>query len=127
LLNQTELNTLSKNDKIDHYLLIRKFELRSTRSGNDFLSTELGDKTTSLNANVWERFENVAAKGKVGDVVKVEGTLEEYQNSLQIRVSSIRLATAADEVNPKDFLPQSKRVLKEMKDEFKKRIESSSD
>jgi len=126
LLNQPDLNTLSKNDQINHFLLIRRFDLRTTRSGSDFLSTELGDKTASLNANVWEGFTEVAARGKVGDVVKVAGTIEEYQGSLQIRVSSIRLAKSSDEVSSKDFLPQSKRNLKEMKDEFNKRINNNS-
>jgi 3'-5' exoribonuclease len=126
LLNQPDLNTLSKNDQINHFLLIRRFDLRTTRNGSDFLSTELGDKTASLNANVWEGFTEVAARGKVGDVVKVAGTIEEYQGSLQIRVSSIRLAKSSDEVSPKDFLPQSKRNLKEMKDEFNKRINNNS-
>jgi 3'-5' exoribonuclease len=126
LLNQPDLNTLSKNDRLDHYLLIKKLELRSTRSGNDFLSTELGDKTTSLSAIIWEGFANIAAKAAVGNVVKVTGTIEEYQNSIQIRVSSIRLTTASDEVSPKDFLPRSKRDLEVMKDEFNKKIESIS-
>jgi len=126
LINQLELNTLSKNDRIDHFLLIKRIDLRNTRSGSDFLSTELGDKTTSMNANVWEGFANVAAKGKVGDVVKVAGTLEEYQGALQIRVSSIRLAVKSDEVSSKDFLPQSKRDLQLMKDEFNKRISDIS-
>lgn len=126
MIKQSELNTLVKNDRIDHFLLIRRIDLRSTRSGSDFLSTELGDKTTSINANVWEGFAEIAARGKVGDVVKVEGTVEEYQSSLQIRVSSIRLAKSSDEVSPKYFLPQSKRNLKEMKDEFNKRIKNNS-
>ena len=126
MLNQPELNTLAKNDKIDHFLLIRRIELRNTRSGSDFLSTELGDKTLSLNANVWEGFANVVARGKVGDVVKVTGAVEEYQGSLQIRVATIRLSKADDEVSPKDFLPQSKRILKEMQDEFNKRITNIS-
>lgn len=127
MLNQPELNTLSKNDRIDHFLLIKKLELRSTRSGNDFLSTELGDKTASLSANIWEGFANIAAKASVGDVVKVNGTIEEYQNSLQIRVTSIRLATQSDEVSAKDFLPKSKRDLPVMKEEFNKKVDSISD
>ncbi len=126
MIKQSELNTLAKNDRIDHFLLIRRFDLRSTRSGSDFLSTELGDKTTSINANVWEGFAEIASRGKVGDVVKVEGTVEEYQGSLQIRVSSIRLAKTSDEVSPKDFLPKSKRDLKVMIDEFNKRIKNNS-
>ena len=126
MLNQTELNTLNKNDKIDHFLLLRRLDLRSTRSGSEFLSTELGDKTASLNANIWEGFFEIASKGSVGDVVKVAGTLEEYQGTLQIRVSSIRLAKPEDDVSPKDFLPKSKRNLKEMQDEFNKRINANS-
>lgn len=126
MIKQSELNTLAKNDRIDHFLLIRRFDLRSTRSGSDFLSTELGDKTTSINANVWEGFAEISSRGKVGDVVKVEGTVEEYQGSLQIRVSSIRLAKTSDEVSPKDFLPKSKRDPKVMIDEFNKRIKNNS-
>jgi len=126
LINQPELNTLSKNDKIDHFLLIRRIDLRNTKSGSDFLSTELGDKTASLNANIWEGFSELAARGKVGDVVKVAGTVEEYQGSLQIRVSSIRLALEKDKVKPQDFLPVSKRDLDEMKKEFNQRIKGVS-
>lgn len=126
MINQPELNTLSKNDRIDHFLLVRRIDLRSTRSGSDFLSTELGDKTASLNANIWEGFAELAARGKVGDVVKVAGTVEEYQGSLQIRVSSIRLSTDKDGVHPRNFLPESKRNLDEMKNEFNQRIKSIS-
>ena len=126
MINQPELNTLSKNDKIDHFLLIRRIDLRNTKSGSDFLTTELGDKTASLNANIWEGFSELAARGKVGDVVKVAGTVEEYQGSLQIRVSSIRLALEKDKVKPQDFLPVSKRDLDEMKKEFNQRIKGVS-
>lgn len=126
LLKQPELNTLSKNDKVDHFLLIRRIDLRSTRSGSDFLSTELGDKTASLNANIWEGFAELAARGKVGDVIKVAGTVEEYQGSLQIRISSARIALTSDGVRPRDFLPESKRNFDEMKKEFNQKIKSIS-
>ncbi|MBE0572699.1 MAG: HD domain-containing protein [Ignavibacteriaceae bacterium] len=126
MINQSELNTLSKNDKIDHFLLIRRIDLRNTRSGSDFLSTELGDKTAAINANVWEGFAELAARGKVGDVVKVAGTVEEYQGALQIRVTSIHLAKGSDGVSPRDFLPESKRNLNEMKEEFNQRIKNIS-
>jgi 3'-5' exoribonuclease len=124
LLNQLDLNTLSKNDQVDHFLVIRKIELRSTRAGKDFLSTELGDKTTSLNASIWEGFAEIAARGKIGDVVKVTGTIEEYQGNLQIRVASVKLATHKDNVSPRDFLPESKQNLDEMKKEFDQKINS---
>lgn len=122
MLKQAALNTLSKNDRIDHFLLIRRIELRSTRSGSEYLSTELGDKTASMNANLWEGFKELAVNGKVGDAVKVAGIVEEFQGTLQIRISSIRLAKEIDKINPRDFLPESKRNLEEMKKEFNQRI-----
>ena len=125
-MNQPELNTLIKNDRIDHFLLIKKIELRSTKSGSDFLSTELGDKSASMNANIWEGFSDLALRGKVGSVVKVSGTIEEYQGSLQIRVASIRLANEKDKVRPQDFLPVSKRNLEEMQKEFNQKLKSIS-
>jgi 3'-5' exoribonuclease len=124
MINQPELETLVKNDRVDHFLLIKKLELRSTKSGNDFLSTELGDKSTSVNANIWEGFSELVARGKVGDVVKVKGTIEEYQGSLQIRVTSIRLAGEKDNVQPRDFLPVSKRNPVDMKKEFYQKLKS---
>lgn len=127
MINQPELNTLSKNDKIDHFLLIRRIDLRSTKSGSDFLSTELGDKTASINANIWEGFAELAARGKVGSVVKVTGSIEEYQGANQIRVTSIRLALEKDGVNPHDFLPVSKRNPDEMKKEFNQKLNSISE
>lgn len=124
MLNQTELNSLSKNDKVDHFLVIRRIEMRSTRTGKNYLFSELGDKSTTLNANVWEGFTEISINGKIGDVVKVTGTIEEYQGNLQIRVSTIKLATGADNVNPIDFLPESKRNLEEMKKEFDQKVKS---
>lgn len=106
---------------------MRRIDLRNTRSGSDFLSTELGDKTASINANIWEGFAELAARGKVGDVVKVAGTIEEYQGSLQIRVSSIRLSKESDNVKPIDFLPVSKRNVDEMKKEFDQKLKSISE
>lgn len=126
MLNQLALNILSKNDQVDHFLVIRKIELRSTRTGKDFLSTELGDKTASLNASIWEGFTEIAAKAKIGDVVKVTGTIEEYQGTLQIRVASVKLAIDSDNVSPRDFLPESVRNLEEMKKEFNQIIKSVS-
>ena len=124
MLTQSELNTLSKNDQVDHFLLIKRIELRNTRTGSSYLSTELGDKTASMNANVWEGFSEVADKAKIGDIVKVVGSIEEFQGALQIRVSSIKLAAPKDKVSPVDFLPVSQRNLEEMKNEFNQKIKN---
>jgi 3'-5' exoribonuclease len=87
---------------------------------------ELGDKSGFLNANLWENFKELASGGKVGDVVRVKGIVEEFQNSPQIRVSRIRLAKESEGVTAQDFLPKSTRDQNEMIGEFTKRIKKIS-
>ena len=130
MLNQSELSSLVKGDPIDHFLLVKKSELRLTKAGKEFLSLELGDKSTSSAANVWDDvagFKSIKNSLAAGDVVKITGSLDEYQGNPQIKIESMRLSKQSDEVAPKDFLPKSFRDLNVMKKEFAGRMEKIAD
>lgn len=127
MYKQTELSALSKGNKVDHFLLVRKNEVRLTKQQKQFLTLELGDKSGSLGANVWDNFEELLPGIKNGDLVKVKGVIEEYQSVCQIKVDAIRFAIPSDNVSPSDFLPKSKRDLEVMKSEFKSRVEKLND
>jgi 3'-5' exoribonuclease len=125
MLNQSDLIDLRKGNPFDHFLMIRKLELRNTKAGKEFLSLELGDKSGSLNSNVWNDtagFDQISKKGEVGNVVKVSGSVDEFQGNLQLKVKSIRLTETRDSVNPQDFLPKSVRDPSEMEKELFARI-----
>jgi len=126
MLEQTDLIELQKGVPVDHFLMIRKFEVRSTKTGKDFISLELGDKSISVSANVWndvKGFKQLIENGDTGDVVKVTGTLDEYNERPQIKINSIRLAEPPDNISPKDFLAVSLRNPDEMLGELTQRIE----
>ncbi len=130
MLNQSELNTLSKGDLIDHFLLVKKCEIRLTKAGKEYLSLELGDKSISSAANLWDDvsgFKSIKNSLAVGDIVKINGSMDEYQGNSQIKIDSIRLAKQSDGVTPKDFLPKSLRDLNVMKKEFTTRMERITD
>lgn len=129
MLNQLDLTELTIGKIVDHFLMIRKIEIRNTKTGKKFLSMELGDKSGSINTNVWndtDGFDNIADKGKIGDIIKVSGSIDEFQGIPQIKVSSIRLSIPADNVEVKDFLPRSARDPELMKKELLVRIEDIS-
>ena len=123
MLKQKELNLLVKGDTVDHYLIVRKNEIRLTKSNKEFLSLDLGDKSLTLNANVWDNFELIAAKLKPGVIVKVKGSIDEFQGNSQIRINSIKAASDSEGISHIDFLPQSKHDFEEMKNEFTRRID----
>jgi 3'-5' exoribonuclease len=126
MLNQKNLLSLLKGEAVDHFLLIRKFELRLTKQNKQYLNMELGDKTETLNANIFDNFEQISHFFKKGDIVKAKGIIDEYQGSRQIRVSSVEAVDPLDNLSVYDFLPKSLKDPDKMKEEFLCRIESLS-
>lgn len=115
---QTDLATLKKGDRVDHFLMIRRSEVKQTKTNKMFVSLELGDKSISLPANLWDNFNSILPELTAGAVVQVEGLIEEYQNSPQLKIENIRLPKPSENISAGFFLPKSKRNFDEMKNEF---------
>jgi 3'-5' exoribonuclease len=122
MFNQTDLITLQKGDLISHYLLLKKSEIKTTKTNKQYLYLEFSDKSMSLSANVWENFSNYMQL-KPGDVVKVTGSMDDYLGAPQIKIISIKLVEPGDNISAADFLARSKRDFDEMKNELITRIQ----
>ncbi len=127
MINQKELVVLKKNDSVDHFLIIKKCEIRLTKSNKQYLCLDLGDKSLTVSANIWENFEKIFNVIKAGDVIKVSGKMDDYQGTPQIRVTALRPLKDDEKVSSTDFLAHSKRDFSVMKSEFLNRIEQISD
>jgi len=124
MADQISLNLLKVKDKLEHFLLLTHITVKSTKTGKEYLDLELRDHTVSLNAKMWGNFESFLPIAKIGSVVKILGILDEFNNQPQIKIDRIRIATEDEKVTPADFLPKSKRSLKEMETELASRINS---
>ena len=127
MLSQTDLSKLSKNDLIDHYLVLRNIEIRTAKNGSNYLNLEIGDRSLSVNSNIWDNFESINKNFKIGDIVKIKGTMDDYRGVPQINITSIKQVSESENISISDFLPRSKRDPAEMKKEFFDRIESISE
>ena len=129
MLKQSDLLDLKKGDAVEHFLMIRKIEVRNTKAGKEFLSLELGDKSGNINTNVWndtKGFKKVSTDGRVGDIIMVSGSIDEFQGAPQIKIKSIRLTESSDGIKTQDFLPKSDRNPEEMEKELFGRINQVS-
>lgn len=126
MLSQSDIISLNKGDAVDHFLIVRKCELRTSKNNKQYLALELADKSLAVNSNMFESFEEIFTKIKPGDIVKVKGAIDDYQGSPQIKVKSIKPAKFEDDVTIMDFLAKSKRSLSVMKKEFFDRVENIS-
>lgn len=126
MLSQTDIITLNKGDAVDHFLIVRKCELRMSKTNKQYLALELADRSQAVNSNMFDGFEEIYSKVKSGDIVKVKGTIDDYQGSPQIKVKSIKPAKFSDDVSAMDFLAKSQRDFDEMKKEFFDRVDKIS-
>lgn len=127
MLSQADLSKLNKNDPVDHFLIVRNVEIKTARNGSNYLSLEIGDRSLSVNSNIWDNFDSIYRNFKVGDIVKIKGSMDEYRGVPQINLSSIKSIGDSDNISFSDFLPKSKRDPEIMKKEFFNRIEKISE
>lgn len=122
MLNQKSIRDLQNKDLIDHYFLLRKLEVKQKKDGNNYLVLEFSDKTGSISGNYWEGFEEFHRQAKVGAIVKVKGSVELFNERLQLKIETAAIVENSEEVTINDFLPNSLRDPDEMKKEFWKRV-----
>ncbi|MGE5508503.1 MAG: 3'-5' exoribonuclease YhaM family protein [Chitinophagales bacterium] len=78
-----------------------------------YLAVVLVDRTGQIEGRAWENAERLAGEFEVGDVLRVAGTVEEYREARQLRLTALR-RLAEGEFELADFLPVSARDRREM-------------
>jgi len=89
---------------------------KMTKAGQPFLSLELRDRTGSIGAVGWDHAP-WAERMRVGSVIRLSGSVDEYMGNLQIRLSDLEVVEA--DVPPGYFVPegpQDRETLRERLD-----------
>jgi 3'-5' exoribonuclease len=118
MLEQKSLKSLATKDKVEHFLLLTNFSVKSTKAGKEYLDLELRDQSILINAKMWDGFQSIIQSLSPGIVVKILGTMDEFNSQPQLKIERIRSAVKEDNVSTADFLPKSQRPLKEMESEL---------
>lgn len=101
------VSDLNSEQNITTFFLVCEKEIRSTREGKPYLRLELGDRSGTIEARMWDQFETAAKGINRDDFVKVQARVEIYKNRPQLSVMQVRLAKP-EEIDLGDFLPQTK-------------------
>jgi 3'-5' exoribonuclease len=86
---------------------VHEKEIRNTREGKQYLRLELGDRSGTIEARMWDQFEAIAKEFGRDDFVKVQARVEIYRNRPQLSLQQVRRAKP-EEVDLADFLPHTK-------------------
>jgi 3'-5' exoribonuclease len=98
---------LGTEQTITTYFLVHEKEIRNTREGKQYLRLELGDRSGTIEARMWDQFEAIAKEFGRDDFVKVQARVEIYRNKPQLSLQQVRRAKP-EEVDLADFLPHTK-------------------
>jgi 3'-5' exoribonuclease len=98
---------LNSEQNITTFFLVHEKEIRNTREGKQYLRLELGDRSGTIEARMWDQFESAVKDIGRDDFVKVQARVEIYRNKPQLALQNLRLAKP-EEIDLADFLLHTK-------------------
>lgn len=101
------LTPINKAGGVEGFCLIKALDKKVTAKGLPYLDLTLTDAHGEMPAKFWDYKEDVHAKFSAGQLIRVRGTLNEFNGVEQLRVERIRPVVESDEVNINDFVPGS--------------------
>ncbi|MBR3740939.1 MAG: HD domain-containing protein [Clostridia bacterium] len=123
MMQQLTVSSLSRDMKFEGFLLVRSADQRTSSNGGKYLDLTLCDTAGDINCKMWD---GTVQPPKQGSVIKVRGTVQEYNGRLQMRIERLRNPSPADDVDlsllmpcapepPQDMLREINRAIDQMK------------
>ncbi|MBI2816290.1 MAG: phosphohydrolase [Acidobacteria bacterium] len=112
-MKQIYTRDLRPNQVIISEFLVRSKEVRLKKSGENYLSLALADKTGEVDAKMWENVEEVHDTFERDDFIKIKAAVQVFRNKPQLTLHKLR-RLEDHEVDLADFFPRSARDSEEM-------------
>ena len=104
---------------ITGFYLIKSGSVRTSTTGKSMYGDYmLYDETGEINAKLWDVVDAQQCP-EVGGIVKIQGTVTEWQNKLQLRIDRFRDITEQDEVDVELLVPSAPEKAQDMLDEIR--------
>lgn len=109
---------LSDGENVDEIYLVVDKQLRANRNGNLYIQLDLGDRSGTINARMWNAGEPLYKSFEAGDFLQVKGKVQLFQGSLQLIANTLDKYDS-NKVELTDFLPHTKQDVSKLLDRLK--------
>lgn len=109
---QTVLN-LKDKDAVDSMFLVKEKNVGVGKNGRAFMVLQLGDATGSIEGRLWDRVEDLSREFDLGDVIRVKGQVQLFQNRKQLIVHRLERVDSS-QVNFEEFMPKASKDTEDM-------------
>ncbi len=102
-------NLMDKDPVIDRVFIVKDKHIGTGKNGKIFLTALLADKTGQLDARLWDNVDTISGLFEIGDLVKVKGVVQIYNQKKQFVIH--RLENAADmNLNKEDYILETEKI-----------------
>lgn len=119
-MQQPTVASLNRDTKFEGFLLVRSAEQRTSANGGKYLDLTLCDTSGDINCKMWD---GTVPPPKQGSVIKVRGTVQEYNGRLQMRIERLRNPGPEDNVDPSALMPCAPETPESMLQEINRTID----
>ena len=95
---------MQTGDELEGFYVLSRGEVKKAANGKPCLNAVLSDCTGTIPARMWD-FNMALDAADVGKVVKVRGTVTEFNGALQFTIRLFRLANAQDQYDLSELVP----------------------
>lgn len=107
---------------IDFYLCKQRQSMKSQKTGKNYLSLTLSDKTGNISGKVWDISRDIQSFTD-GDYIKIDATVQTFNNELQLNIRKIRKALEG-EYDEADYIPTTDKNVSQLYDKLTEYINS---
>lgn len=86
--------------------------MKSQKTGKNYLSLVLSDKTGTINGKVWDISRDIQSFNE-GDYIKIDANVQTFNNDLQLNIKKIRKAQEG-EYDEADYIPTTDKNVNDL-------------
>ncbi|MNJ99713.1 3'-5' exoribonuclease YhaM [compost metagenome] len=117
------VQSLQDKDNVDSQFLVKEKTVGMGKNGRPFMSLQVGDATGNIDARLWDRVDELSREFEIGDVVRIKGLVQLFQNRKQLVVHRLERVDSAT-VNFEDYIPKASRSAEDMMAELTQLVRS---
>ncbi|MBQ6555074.1 MAG: HD domain-containing protein [Firmicutes bacterium] len=110
------LNELRDGESVIEFYFCKQRQSMTSKTGKNYLSLVLQDKTGTASAKIWEQNNNIQSF-ETGDFIKIAANVQTYNGEIQLIINKLRRAHEG-EYDEADYIPSTKFNIDEMYKEF---------
>lgn len=112
------IKTFKVGEEITGYYLVKAKNIKTSSANKPYIDFTLQDISGEVNAKLWDAKGDVETQYNPGEIVKVMGSVTQWQQSVQLKIIKIRTLNEEDEVDYSQFIPTAPIVAQNMFDEI---------